>query len=134
MPVCYLGLGSNLGNRRENLKKAISLLKEEGVKILKKSKVMQTAPVGYKDQPDFLNQVIKVETELAPFQLLKTVKMIEKKMGRKKTFRWGPRVIDIDILLYNGVKINTKMLTIPHREIKNRDFLLILLKEVGGKI
>jgi 2-amino-4-hydroxy-6-hydroxymethyldihydropteridine diphosphokinase len=130
MAICYLSLGSNIGEREKNLKKAISFLKKKGIKILEKSKVLETKPVGYKNQPDFLNQVIKVETNLSPFELLKTVKIIEREIGRKKTFRWGPRIIDIDILIYDDVKINTKRLTIPHREIKNRDFIITLLKEL----
>lgn len=130
MVTIYLGLGSNLGNKRKNIKKAIKLLKEK-VTVKKISSFYRTKPVGYLDQPYFINAVIEIQTDFLPYELLKLVKSIEKELGRKKTFRWGPRLIDIDILLYQGKKLKSKILTIPHPHIFQRDFVLKPLKEIA---
>lgn len=132
MPKVYIGVGSNLGNRKKNIEKAFELLNNtSGIKIKRTSSIIETEPWGYKNQPKFLNTVWEIETNLLPEKLLTTLKKIEKTIGRKKTFRWGPRIIDLDILLYGRKKINKKNLKIPHPELHNRDFVLKGLKELG---
>lgn len=131
MVVSYLGLGSNLGNRRKNIKNALGHLKKtKGVEILKCSRIYETDPVGMPFQGKFLNGAIKINTSLKPAALLKTIKRIEKALGRKKTIRFGPRVIDIDILLYGGSVINRKELKVPHPRMFERGFVLKALREV----
>lgn len=132
MPLCYLGIGSNLGNRRDNIKMAIALLKRSyGISVKRISRIIQTKPVGYLKQPEFLNGVIKIQTELKPRGLLKSLKGIEDQMGRKKTIRFGPRIIDLDILLYGDKKIKQKYLIIPHPQLKSREFVLKSLSEIA---
>jgi len=132
MAICYLSLGSNLGNRRKNLKQAvrmISLLKN--TKVLKQSSAIETAPVGGpKAQPKFLNAAFKISTKLSPLKFLKELKTIEKKLGRVKTVRFGPRVIDLDILLYADRTIKTDKLIIPHPRMFSRDFVIKPLLEI----
>lgn len=131
----YLGLGSNLGNKRQNLLKAINLLNQTGrVKIIKQSRFYKIKPVGVINQPDFLNAVIKIKTNLPPRELLKTVKKIEREMGRLPGRRWGPRLIDIDILLYGDYILTTASLTIPHRHLHKRDFVLKPLCEIAPRV
>jgi len=130
MPHAYLALGSNLGNRAENLQSAISFLRSK-TKVLKCSAVYETPPWGYEQQPKFLNQVIEVETELTPSDLLAYVKEIERKIGRKGTFRYGPRSIDIDILFYDDLVVNTPPLIIPHAQIAERAFVLVPLADIA---
>jgi 2-amino-4-hydroxy-6-hydroxymethyldihydropteridine diphosphokinase len=130
MHLIYLGLGSNLGNRPENLESAIKNL-EPDVKVLKCSAVYETPPWGFEDQPEFLNQVIEAETSLAPGELLEYVKEVEVRIGRKKTFRYGPRSIDIDILFYNDIVINSPPLVIPHERISERVFVLMPLADIA---
>lgn len=130
LSIVYLGLGSNLGNKRKNIKEALRLLRRD-VKIIKVSSLYKTKPVGYLDQPDFLNAVAEIATSLTPLQLLKQVKSIERIIGRTKTVRWGPRLIDIDILLYEGQKIKHSKLIIPHPQINKRNFVLNPLKEIA---
>lgn len=127
----YLGLGSNLGEREENLRQACEKLTENGVAVLECSPLYQTAPWGGVEQPDFLNAVLLAETELAPEELLMLVKRLEEEIGRRPTVFWGPRVIDIDILLYEELTFDTEKLTIPHREIKNRAFVLLPLLRIA---
>lgn len=131
--IIYLGLGTNLGNRCENLLSAAALLPPKVV-ILAQSPIYQTPPWGYTDQADFLNQVIKAETALAPKKLLKYVKKIEKKVGRTATFRWGPREIDIDILFYNDLIYKEKKLTIPHPRLHQRAFMLVPLADLAPEM
>ena len=131
MSKVYISVGSNLGKRKQNIKKAFEILTNTpGIRIKKTSSIIETEPWGYKNQPKFLNAVWQIETKISPENLLKKLKEIEKKLGRKKTFRWGPRVIDLDILLYGRKKINKKNLKIPHPQIKNRDFILKLLSKI----
>lgn len=131
MPYVYLGLGSNLGDRSLNLSNAHrEILSTGSIEIIKMSNIEETAPVDYLEQPFFLNQVILVDTNLKPLKLLKVVKKIENKMGREKTIPKGPRSIDIDILLYGDYIFKSERLTIPHPEIKNRDFVLKHLIEI----
>jgi 2-amino-4-hydroxy-6-hydroxymethyldihydropteridine diphosphokinase len=114
--------------------KAYKILEKNDIKILKKSSFYKTKPYGYKDQSDFLNTVIKIKTKLEPLKLLEICHLVEKKLKRKRKIHWGPRIIDVDILLYNNLKIDSKKLTIPHKEMLNRAFVLIPLKEIAPSI
>jgi 2-amino-4-hydroxy-6-hydroxymethyldihydropteridine diphosphokinase len=132
MTGVYLGLGSNLGDRAAHLDFARRRLEAEGVKILKASQEENTGPVGLVDQPDFLNQVVEVDTELEPRPLLVTCKTIEKAAGRNHAAeRWGPRELDIDILIYRDVNIDDNDLVIPHPMLPDRRFVQRELAEVA---
>jgi 2-amino-4-hydroxy-6-hydroxymethyldihydropteridine diphosphokinase len=131
MVICYLAVGSNLGNRRKNIKKALDYLaKTKGIKIEKASRIYETKAIGGVAQGKFLNAAIKIKTSLTPQLLLKTVKNIEKDLGRRKTVRWGPREIDLDILLYGNKFIKIKNLVIPHPRMFEREFVLRPLREI----
>ncbi|MBN2245254.1 MAG: 2-amino-4-hydroxy-6-hydroxymethyldihydropteridine diphosphokinase [Candidatus Aminicenantes bacterium] len=130
----FLSLGSNLGDRAEHLNRAIAFLEKEGCGIVQVSSVYETQPIDYIDQPWFLNQVIEIKTERDYRDLLSLVKRIEMKIGRKKTVPKGPRIIDIDILLYEKNVIKTKKLTIPHPMLEKRNFVLIPLSEIAPDI
>ena len=135
MAIVYLGLGSNVGNRNSYLEEALLLIaKECNASIIAKSSIRETKPVDYEDQPDFLNQVIKIETELTPIDLLSVLKKIESGIGRVYRFSKGPREIDIDILLYDDVIMNSDILIIPHPEIIKRDFVLEHLIELEPQL
>jgi 2-amino-4-hydroxy-6-hydroxymethyldihydropteridine diphosphokinase len=123
--TAYLGLGSNMGDRFLNLQKALEHLKKvNGVKISQISPVYETDPVGGPRQPRYLNTVVEIGTDLEVRKLLKTCQEIENEMGRIRTERWGPRVIDIDILIYGDLVISTKELIIPHPLFHEREFVL----------
>lgn len=127
----YLSLGSNIGNRQEYIESAIELVgKTEGIKILKKSGLYETSPVGYVEQDLFLNVVIKIETDFSEREILKIINKIENELDRKREIRWGPRTIDIDILILSDKKINETDLIIPHKEMFNRLFVLVPLIEI----
>ena len=127
----YLSLGSNIGNRQEYIESAIELVgKREGIKILKKSGLYETSPVGYVEQDLFLNVVIKIETDFSAREILKIINKIENELDRKREIRWGPRTIDIDILILSDKKINETDLIIPHKEMFNRLFVLVPLIEI----
>ncbi|MEW6170356.1 MAG: 2-amino-4-hydroxy-6-hydroxymethyldihydropteridine diphosphokinase [Candidatus Omnitrophota bacterium] len=127
----YLGIGSNLGRRQINIKKAIELLKQlPNTKLTKISKLIETRPVGGPKQRKFLNAAIEIKTSLKPLILLKALKKIEKDLGRVKTIKNGPRVIDLDILFYNEKNIHEKNLIIPHPRMFQRDFVLKPLGEI----
>lgn len=127
----YLGLGSNIGDRMEALKKALKLLEEtEAVTIIECSDIYETKPVGVTDQADFLNIALRGTTSSSPKELLGITQSIEKEMGRIKDMRWGPRNIDLDILLYNDENIMMEELVIPHPRMKERAFVLIPLLDV----
>ncbi|MBL7151143.1 MAG: 2-amino-4-hydroxy-6-hydroxymethyldihydropteridine diphosphokinase [Candidatus Omnitrophica bacterium] len=132
MIVCYIGTGSNLGNRLENLRVAVKKVNSlKNTKVLKSSRIIQTKPLGGpRRQPEFLNAVLKIRTKLSALLLLKSLKAIEKELGRKKSVRFGPRVIDLDILLYGDKIIETKDLVVPHPRIFERDFVLRPLLEI----
>ena len=132
MSVAYIGIGSNLGDRGFNCKQAISLLRQKRIMVSKESSLYETKPWGVRDQPLFLNMAIEIETDLKPFELLRTLKDIEKKMGREETFLWGPRIIDLDILLYDNYIVNEKGLRIPHPHMQDREFVLRPLCEIAG--
>lgn len=132
MEICYLGAGSNVGNRRRNIKQAVSRISLlENTELLKESSFIQTAAVGGPaGQPKFLNAALKIKTGLAPLKLLKKLKSIEKGLGRTKGRRNGPRTIDLDILLYGDRVIRAKKLTIPHPRMFVRDFVIKPLSEI----
>lgn len=126
----YLGLGSNLGDRLENLRRAIAEMPPK-VMPLELSPVYETEPWDYLEQPAFLNQVIEVETSLSPLELLVYLKRIEKKLGRRATFRNGPREIDLDILLYGDTILEKDGLVIPHPRMHERAFVLRPLADLA---
>ncbi len=130
MAEVYLGLGSNLGDREGNILKAIGRLRER-VRILRVSSLYETEPVGYTEQPWFLNAVCAGETALSPHALLDFIKSIERELGRTGGVRWGPRPIDIDILFYNSLVFSDAALTIPHPRLHERRFVLVPLAEVA---
>ena len=126
----YLALGTNLGDREANLRLAKERLAPKAI-IEQESSIYITPPWGYADQPEFLNQVIKVRTSLGPRRLLKWLKVIEQTMGRQETFRNGPRLIDLDILFYGQRVIERKTLCIPHPRLHDRAFVLVPLCEIA---
>ena len=128
--MILLGLGSNIGNREENILTALQLLSKV-VKILKISSIYETEPVGFKNQPKFLNVVVSIDTKLLPQELLANCLEIEAAMGRKRLIHWGPRLIDIDILTYNKLNIDEENLKIPHPYIGERKFVLIPMAEIN---
>jgi 2-amino-4-hydroxy-6-hydroxymethyldihydropteridine diphosphokinase len=130
----YVGLGSNLGDRLANIRKAIELMKEERVEIIKESSIYETEPVGYKQQGWFLNSVVKGRIELSPRRIWKRLEKIERSMGREREVKWGPRIIDLDILFYGNKVLNGKELRIPHSELHKRRFVLVPLKEIAPKL
>ena len=135
MAKVYLSLGSNLGNRTVNLDSALKRLDSGPVKVLRVSNLYETTPVGVTDDsPDFLNLAALVETDLPPQALLEYVQTIERGLGRTESYRWGPRVIDIDILLYQDVTVYSKDLQIPHPRLLERGFVLIPLLEVDSDV
>ena len=129
----YLALGSNLGTREMHLQSAVAHLPPE-VQVTAQSPVYQTKPWGYTKQPQFLNQVIEGKTALRPLQLLDHIKGIEKRMGRKPSFRYGPRIIDIDIILYNDLVFQSPSLEIPHPRMEDRDFVLVPLADIAPQV
>ena len=124
-------LGTNLGDRRENLASAKNLIAKFAGEIIKESSVYETAPWGITDQGNFLNQALLVATNLAPTDLLKNILDIEKKMGRERIEKWGPRLIDIDILYYNEDIVYNHDLKIPHPFMQDRKFALVALNELS---
>ena len=131
MTTAYLGLGSNLGPREKNLSAARRRLRRSGVRILRQSRVIQTEPWGVVTQPRYLNQVLEVEWLGSARQLLRVAKAVEREGGRRPTFRWGPRVIDVDILLFGDARIAQRDLVVPHPRINDREFVLEGLRELG---
>jgi len=131
LTTAYLGLGSNLGPREKNLSAARRRLRRSGVRILRQSRVIQTEPWGVVTQPRYLNQVLEVEWLGSARQLLRVAKAVEREGGRRPTFRWGPRVIDVDILLFGDTRIAQRDLVVPHPRINDREFVLEGLRELG---
>ena len=135
--MVYLGIGTNIGDRQANLEKAVALLNAEGVTVLRQSSLYETAPRDVLDQPWFLNIVVECETRYFPMQLLSKLMRLERSMGRdrgKNAIRRGPRLIDIDILLYNNSVIQTERLLIPHPRMLERRFVLEPLIELAPEI
>ena len=132
MARAYLGFGSNLGDRKKRILTAMELLNQaEGISIVSYSSLFETEPMGVTDQPMFLNAAAGVETKLSPRELLAVIKNVEKTIGRTPTYRWGPREIDIDILLYDDLVIDEKGLTIPDPRMHERAFVLAPLFEIA---
>ena len=134
MTLCYLALGSNLGDREAYLERARTELAARGVRILRKSTVHETEPFGVRDQPLFLNQVLEVDWPGTPRDLLVAAKEVEAAVGRKQTYRWGPREIDIDILLFDHLSVREEGLTIPHPGLREREFVMAPLRELRPDI
>lgn len=127
----YISLGSNLGNRKENLDKACEILNDRNIRVLKRSKTIETKPYGNVEQDDFLNEVIEVATILNPVELMDELLEIEKLLKRERTIKWGPRTIDLDILLYDMEVVNEENVIIPHYDMHNRRFVLEPLCEIN---
>jgi len=127
----FILLGSNMGDRQANLINARQEISRSTGKIITTSAVYKTAPWGNTHQPDFFNQVIEINSTLTPEELLEGILDIEKRLGRKREVKWGPRIIDIDILLWGARSIKTPNLTIPHPELPNRRFTLLPLTEIA---
>lgn len=128
--IIYLALGTNLGDRRANLRAAIDSL-PPSVVHRQSSRIYETPPWGYTDQPAFLNMAVKAETGLSPLELLAYLKRIEADLGRQQTFRWGPRLIDIDILFYDDLAFESEELVIPHPRLHERAFVLVPLADLA---
>ncbi len=131
MTQSYLGLGSNLGDRLATLQEAVDLLgAEPGIEIVRSSRVWETDPVGGPAQPDFLNVVVQAEVEATPLDLLAACLRVEAALGRVRDVRWGPRTVDIDVLLVEGGAIDEPELTVPHPRMHERAFVLMPLLEL----
>lgn len=130
----FLGLGSNVGDRFAFLKRARKSLEEQGAILKKSSSIYETAPIGVEYQGDFLNQVLEIETKYNPLELLRIILNIEVVLAARSPFRWGPRSLDIDLLLYGSRSFKTKELLLPHPEIENRRFVLEPLYELDYKL
>ena len=137
MSTAFLSIGSNLGNRMGNLKKALSLLSShQSITVINVSSVYETDPVGFAQQDDFLNLVCKIETDLSPIDLLLYTQTIEQILFRERTIRFGPRTIDVDILTYDAIVMQTDELLLPHPRMSERAFVQIPLREIldGGTL
>ena len=130
MTIAYLGLGSNVGDRERRLAEARRALGERGARLLRESAVRETEPFGVTEQPRFLNQVVEVEWDGTPRELLATAKAVEIAVGRTATYRWGPREIDVDLLLFGDASVTEPDLVIPHPGLWERDFVLGPLGEL----
>jgi len=133
MTTVYLALGSNVGDSETYIEQAIGLLAEHVNKI-QRAPLYRSKAVGYTDQPDFLNTAVSGRTDLSPEELLRFIQDIERKMGRVERFRWGPREIDIDIILYDDVTRQTGRLTLPHPAFRERDFVLRPLRDLDSTL
>jgi 2-amino-4-hydroxy-6-hydroxymethyldihydropteridine diphosphokinase len=131
MHTVYLGLGSNLGDRAANLRRAVKALMLKAT-ILAESAAYETPPWGVKNQPAFLNMAVKLDTELTPMELRDSVKGIEVALGRERSYHWGPRVIDIDILFYDDLIMDEPGLVIPHPRLHERGFVLVPLESIAS--
>lgn len=128
MEYSYIGIGSNQGNSIELIKKALKLINSvNGVKVIRVAPVYRTEPIGYAVQPWFYNTVAEVQVDISPFELLDTLLGIEKALGRVRSVRWGPRTIDLDILLFGEKRIQTPRLTVPHPRMAQRAFVMVPL-------
>ena len=128
----YLGIGGNIGDTRGNIERSIELLKENSeIQVTQISSFYETEPVGYTDQDWFLNIVVEIKTSLEPFELLKYCQYIENELKRERVIRWGPRTIDVDILLYEDFISYDEVLTVPHPRMTERAFAMIPLYEIN---
>ena len=134
MMICYLSLGANLGDKRKNLRQAVEYISQiDGVYLLNVSHFYETEPWGVKNQPNFINAAVKIESSLQPLELLNSLQAIEYKLGRVRKEHWGARTIDIDILSIDGITMDTERLKLPHPYMFERDFVLVPLSEVNGR-
>ena len=129
--MIFIGLGSNLGDRTAFLAEARARMNQAGIRVVRESSVIETDPVGYADQGRYLNQVVEVDTQLTPRELLNSLLAIETAMGRVRTIKNGPRNIDLDVLIYNQVSLNEPGLELPHPRMMERSFVLEPLRELG---
>ncbi len=135
MHQVYIGLGSNLNHPVEQIKIALQSINSlNGVELIKQSSIYTSKPQGPQDQPDFANAVCKIQTVLTPQDLLSNLQQIEAQQGRVKLRHWGERLIDLDILLFDDLSVQTDNLTIPHAQMHLRDFVLVPLEEIAGNI
>lgn len=134
MALIYIGIGSNLGDKESNCSSAAERLCAKGIAIKKTSLPYQTKPWGVEDQPDFVNMAVEAETSIRPLDLLQILKTIEKEIGRQEGVRWGPRIIDLDLLLYDDLVISTDTLTVPHPLLHEREFVLLPLAEIAADL
>jgi 2-amino-4-hydroxy-6-hydroxymethyldihydropteridine diphosphokinase len=133
--IAFISLGTNIENREQHLQTAINDLQRlEQIEVIDQSSIYETAPVGYTEQANFLNMVIKIKTSYNPQQLIAATMEIEEKNGRVRTVHWGPRTIDLDILLYNQENIESEQLIVPHPRMTERAFVMIPLLEIDRKI
>ena len=129
--TAYIGLGTNTGDRKGNLAAALAALAQEcHITVIRTSSLYETSPVGKTDQPNFLNMAVLIETDVDALELLRALQSIEDRMGRVRQERWGPRVIDLDLLLFDQLEIRRKGLQVPHPRIGERAFVLIPLLEI----
>ena len=134
MSIAYIALGSNLGDKEKNLRRALLLLTQQGVEVVRVSSFISTEPYGVTDQPQFLNAVACVRTSLAPLALLDVLLATELAMGRVRLRHWGERNIDLDLLLYEDVVLDLPRLRLPHPDMQNRDFVLLPLAEIAPEL
>lgn len=134
MSFAYIALGSNLGDKEKNLRRALLLLTQQGVEVVRVSSFLSTEPYGVTDQPQFLNAVACVRTSLAPLALLDVLLATELAMGRVRLRHWGERNIDLDLLLYEDVVLDLPRLRLPHPDMQNRDFVLLPLAEIAPEL
>ncbi|TQR18223.1 2-amino-4-hydroxy-6-hydroxymethyldihydropteridine diphosphokinase [Psychrobacillus vulpis] len=135
MNIAYISIGSNIGNRFDYLVQSVNLLNDTlGIDVNRASSVYETDPVGYVDQAAFLNIVVELKTQLTPHELLMRCNEIEEELGRTREIRWGPRTVDLDILLYNEENMKTENLIIPHPRMMERGFVLIPLVELNPNL
>ena len=135
MACAYLGLGSNMGDRHKELDFALEMLRNHSaIRLIKAAPILETDPVGYLEQPKFLNTVAEIETALAPALLLEALQQIENDAGRVRSVRWGPRTLDIDILLYDNLVLSEPNLIIPHPHLREREFVLVPLAHLAPNL
>lgn len=128
----YIAFGSNIGDRGKVIEEALRLIENRGFRIVKRSRVYETEPYGYTNQPSFLNGVLEVDTELSCREILKKLLQIEAELGRVREFHWGPRKIDLDIIFFNNEIYDEDDLKVPHPDMHNRGFVLGPLNEIAG--
>lgn len=131
----FIGIGSNVGNRIENIRKAVNLLSQnQNVELIAVSSVYESLPYGNSNQENFYNAVIKIQTSLSHYKLFELLKQLELQIGRLHREHWGPREIDLDILLFNNLILSDDVLTLPHKGMHLRDFVLLPLAEIDRKV
>ena len=133
--LAYVSLGSNLGSPQQNIKQAITKISQyPNIQLLAQSSLYQTAPVGYQNQDDFINAVIKIKTSLSATELLKVLLDIELSFGRQRPFKDAPRTLDLDLLLYDQLECHTEQLSLPHPRMHERAFVMVPLEEIAPQL